>query len=235
MAMAEAARSLLARRGHEHGVRSLYLRFYLRDESVGIVGAVDDAIARGCGITKATFMMVAEKIDYRCTDEDLATHAGRFLSCLDACPRAFAALTKLHVESVKLPQSDIDNMLAVCGRLKILSLRNCDAGGETALAIQHPQITVLELACCSCDTIDLKWLPKLVKATCACWHPSRRGEPLLFGHVPLLRKLILRLRCTTAYRVLRLSTLLHNANIRELVMSFGTARVRILFPIYAFH
>ncbi|KAM0873188.1 hypothetical protein ACQ4PT_038228 [Festuca glaucescens] len=227
MALAEAARSLLARRGQEQGLRFLYLRFYLRDESVDIVGAVDDAIARGCGITKATFMVVAEKIDYRCTDEDLAAHAGRFLSYLDACPRAFACLTKLHLESVKLPQSDIDGVLATCGRLKILSLLNCDSGREAALAIQHPQITVLQLVSCCCDTIELKWLPKLVKVTCECWHASRRRDPLLFGHVPLLRKLALRLHCTSDDRVLRLSTLLDNANIRELEMGFGAAKLWI--------
>ncbi|XP_020199628.1 uncharacterized protein [Aegilops tauschii subsp. strangulata] len=199
-----SSQSLLARRDQRQAVRALYLRFYLGDESVGIVRAVDDAMARGCSIAKATFVILGEKMDIQCTDEDLAGHAARFLSCLDACPRAFAGLTALHVESVKLGQSDINNLLGTWGRLKSLSLLNCDSGRDTALVVQHPRIAVLKLV--TCGTIQLRWLPELVKLTCECWLPSR--DPLLFGHVPRLRTLALATNCTSDYKILRLSELL---------------------------
>ncbi|XBI56719.1 hypothetical protein VPH35_038256 [Triticum aestivum] len=212
-ALSKKARTNLSRQA----VRALYLRFYLGDESVGIVRAVDDAMARGCSIAKATFVILGEKMDIQCTDEDLAGHAARFLSCLDACPRAFAGLTALHVESVKLGQSDINNLLGTWGRLKSLSLLNCDSGRDTALVVQHPRIAVLKLV--TCGTIQLRWLPELVKLTCECWLPSR--DPLLFGHVPRLRTLALATNCTSDYKILRLSELLDkNATVRELWMGW---------------
>ncbi|XP_044320090.1 F-box/FBD/LRR-repeat protein At5g56420-like [Triticum aestivum] len=224
LSVAEAARSLLARRDQRQAVRVLYLRFYLGDETMGIVRAVDDAMARGCSIGKATFVILGEKIDTRCTDEDLAGHAARFLSCLDACPRAFAGLTTLHVESVKLGQPDINNLLGTCGRLKSLSLLNCDSGRDTALVVQHPRIAVLKLV--TCGTIQLRWLPELVKLTCECWLPSR--DPLLFGHVPRFRTLVLATNCTSDYKILRLSELLdENATVRELWMGFDSERLWI--------
>ncbi|XBI56720.1 hypothetical protein VPH35_038257 [Triticum aestivum] len=223
LSVAEAARSLLARRDQQQAARVLYLRFYLRDESMDIVRAVSDAMARGCSIGKATFVILGEKIDIQCTDEDLAGHAARLLSCLDACPRAFAGLTTLHVESVKLGQSDINNLLGTCCRLKSLSLLNCGSGRDTALAVQYPRIAVLKLV--ACGTIQLKWLPELVKLTCEHWVPSR--NPLLFGHVPRLRTVMLTTSCTSGYKILQLSEVLDNASIRELWMDFDAERLRI--------
>ncbi|XBJ02769.1 hypothetical protein VPH35_022075 [Triticum aestivum] len=211
LSVAEAARSLLARRDQQQA-------------SMDIVRAVSDAMARGCSIAKATFVILGEKIDIQCTDEDLAGHATRLLSCLDACPRAFAGLTALHVESVKLGQSDINNLLGTCCRLKSLSLLNCDSGRDTALVVQHPRIAVLKLV--TCATIELRWLPELVKLTCECWLPSR--NPLLFGHAPRLRTLVLATNCTSDCKILRLSELLDkNATIREVWMGFDSERLWI--------
>ncbi|PNT61334.1 hypothetical protein BRADI_5g13942v3 [Brachypodium distachyon] len=189
MAVAKAARTML------RPLRVLRLGFYVvRVESAGIVGAVDDAIAHGCSIAKAAFEILADKTEFMCKDKDLTRHATS--SCLTSTliPTPSPAWS-LHLESVKLGQSDISSVLATYEMLESFSLLNCDAGRHTVLALEYRQITALLLVMCRCDSIELKWLSELVKLTCESWLTSQSGEPLLFGHVPLLGKLALSTNC----------------------------------------
>uniref|UniRef100_A0A453FQT4 F-box/LRR-repeat protein 15/At3g58940/PEG3-like LRR domain-containing protein n=2 Tax=Aegilops tauschii TaxID=37682 RepID=A0A453FQT4_AEGTS len=204
-------------------IHQLHLTFYLRDESIDIVRAVEGAIARGRGIVgRAGFTMLGEKITYTSEVTDLVAQGARLLSYLGACPRAFAALTHLHVESVKLRQPDVSNLLDRCKKLKHLSLQNLDCGKEVVLRIQHPELTQLKLVMCFCDSFELKWLPELEELTIGTWCPSKRRDPVLFGHAPRLSKLTACNGYNTRCRKLKLSEFLRDANMRELHMNFDT-------------
>ncbi|XBI29573.1 hypothetical protein VPH35_053536 [Triticum aestivum] len=208
MAMVQSVRSILAGESQLGGsaIHQLHLTFYLREESIDIVRAVEGAIARGRGIVgRAGFKMLGEKIDYMSEVTDLAAQGARFLSYLGACPRAFAALTHLHVESVKLGQPDVSNLLDRCKKLKHLSLQNLHCGKEVVLRIQHPELTQLKLVMCFCDSFELN-----------------ARDPVLFGHAPRLSKLTACNGYNTRCRKLKLSEFLRDANMRELHMNFDT-------------
>ncbi|CAL5068549.1 unnamed protein product [Urochloa decumbens] len=229
MALAHAARSVLAHKSHRP-IRNLAVTLYLRAESMAIVRAVDTAMSpgRGRGVVAAKLKFLGEKMDYLCDHSDKARNGKRFLSCFNACPRAFAGLTGLHVESVRLGESDIYNVLRACRKLKRLSLTNCDCGRGTVLAHEHPELTKLKLNICG--PVELKWLPKLAQVKCWCWVPSQSndGYPLLFGHVPRLRQLLLFNVGYLGYPTLLPSKLLDNCStLRELFLNFGSERIWI--------
>ncbi|KAL6650925.1 hypothetical protein ACP70R_009850 [Stipagrostis hirtigluma subsp. patula] len=230
MALVYAAKNLLGRKG-QRPIRHLAVTFYLRFESMGIVRAVDDAMSPdrgGRGVATAEFTIRGEKMDLLCSEGDMVRHAKRFLSYFNACPRAFAGLTGLHVESVKLGESDMPTVLRACQKLKWLSLLNCDTGGETVLVLEHPQLTDLKLDSCNCDGVELRWLPELCEVSCWSWCPSRHGCPLLFGHVPRLRRLRLCTAGYAEYTTLKLSELLVNyASLGELYLNFQCNRIWI--------
>lgn len=114
------------------------------------------------------------------------------------------------MESVKLSESDIPNVLRTCQKLKWPSLLSCDTGRDRVLVLEHPRLTELKLVSCYCDGVELKWLPKLTQVTCQTWLFFRHGRPLLFGHVPQLCRLILITTSYAHYATLKLSNLLVN-------------------------
>ncbi|TVU15487.1 hypothetical protein EJB05_39010, partial [Eragrostis curvula] len=165
-------------------------------------------------------------MDCLCTDGDMNRQGRHFLSCFSACPRAFAGLTSMHVESVKLRDSDIPSVLRTCQKLECLSLLNCDTGRDRPLVLEHSQLADLKLITCNCDGVELKWLPKLAQVICQSWFPSRHGRPLLFGHVPQLRRLLLTTAGYARYTTLKLSELLVDyAMLGELYLDFRSARI----------
>ncbi|KAJ1269266.1 hypothetical protein BS78_07G197900 [Paspalum vaginatum] len=229
MALAQAAKSVLRHKSHRpiaHLALTLYL---IRHESVGIVRAVGDAMSpgRGRGVVEAKLKFLGEKRDFACNDRDMDSQGKHFLSCFNACPRAFAGLTGLRVETVRLGESDVLNVLRTCRKLKRLSLDNCDWGSGTVLALEHPELTKLKLELCG--AVELRWLPKLAQVTCYSWVPSQNnGYPLLFGHVPRLQKLRLFATAYSHYPTLLLSKLLANCTtLHELYLNFDSQRIWI--------
>jgi len=109
----------------------------------------------GRGVVSAKLKFLGEKVDYACGGRDTARNA---------CPRAFAGLTGLHLESVTLGESDIPSVLRTCRKLRRLSLLNCDSNSGTVLALEHPELTKLKLVICY--PVELRWLPKLVQVKC---------------------------------------------------------------------
>nr|CAD79701.2 H0302E05.4 [Oryza sativa] len=101
-AMVRAVQSILAAHESRHAIRRLGLSFFSRDESVGIVRAVDDAMARGRRIHDLWFTVSSEKPELLCAGRDVARQGARLASYRDKYPRVFAGLTRLHVECVKL-------------------------------------------------------------------------------------------------------------------------------------
>ncbi|KAF8715131.1 hypothetical protein HU200_027686 [Digitaria exilis] len=204
----------------QNTLNRLGIRFYLRDESIDIVRSVDKAMTTR-KVVKAEFVIITE------IPSDMARNGRRFLSYFNACPGAFAGLTSLHVESVALGLSDIPDVLRTCHKLESLSLLNCDSGHGTVLALEHPQLTDLQL--CSCNTVELRWLPKLAQVACSTWVPSQDDRcPLLFGHVPLLRSVKLSTAAYVTYPVLLLSKLLADCTmLSELCIGFDSHRIWI--------
>nr|XP_015624558.1 uncharacterized protein LOC107276059 [Oryza sativa Japonica Group] len=230
LAVAHAAKAILARRSGEHAIDRLLVRFYLRAESIGIVRSVDDAIASGrARFREAAFDVRGEKRALECTGRDTLANGRRLASLVGGCPRAFAGLTRLRVESVTLRGSnDVANVLAACENLEILSLHSCDASAGSnvaALEMEHPRLVRLDVDACDFETVDLKWLPRLVQVSNNIWFPSRTLPPLVFGHVPQLRT-VLSTVGTVNYRTLKLSGLLVNATgIRTLQMIFESEKI----------
>jgi hypothetical protein len=129
MALDRAAKSLLGRRS-EVPIGRLAVTLYMRSDSPGIVRAVGDAMS-GRGVVSAKLKFLGEKVDYACDGRDTARNGRCFLSCFNACPRAFAGLTGLHLESVTLGESDIPSVLRTCRKLRRLSQCRCSTATPT--------------------------------------------------------------------------------------------------------
>ncbi|RLM73381.1 hypothetical protein C2845_PM15G12410 [Panicum miliaceum] len=93
----------------------------------------------------------------------------RFMRFFDAGPRAFGCLRYLHIQCVALSINDMANVLEKCNKLLYLSLKMCDFGSESALKMEHPQLTILELSYWKCASVQLICLPSLVQLTCEIW------------------------------------------------------------------
>ncbi|OEL18853.1 hypothetical protein BAE44_0020128 [Dichanthelium oligosanthes] len=151
---------------------------------------------------------------------------------------------------------DMASMLRTCGKLKRLSLLNCDSGRGTVLALEHPELTKLKLV--TCDAVDLRWLPKpgdmlelgflhrMMGIRCCLatsrgfgldrtgvaqkmsW-PQTEDElyPLSLGYVPQLSILKLSNEASIMHKTIRLSELLGNATISSLDLDFVCERICI--------
>nr|XP_025880742.1 putative F-box/FBD/LRR-repeat protein At5g22610 [Oryza sativa Japonica Group] len=159
-AMVSAVQSLLSHESR-HDIRRLDLSFFSRDESVGIIHAIDDAMARGRRILDLRFDVLSEKSYMECPDSDRVKQGRRLLHCFDRYPRVFAGLTSLHLECVTVQGPRFSDVITACEKLIDLSLVRCNFGKETALTIQHEQLSMINLEFCTCDTVELEWLPKL--------------------------------------------------------------------------
>lgn len=211
----------------------LGIRFYLIDESIDIVGSVDNAMARR-KVIKAEFVIITELPDEYNTDDDMVDYGRRLMTFVDAFPRAFGGLTHLSLHSVRLGISDFSKMLDTCKKLEYLSLNNCDAGNKSVLEIEHSQLAELIISSCALERTELIWLPRLTHLTCENWLPSHDEYPLSFHHVPQLRVLTLNIAGTTMHRTFVLSEFLGNTMISELNFNFVCQRVSsvdIILPV----
>ncbi|KAL6839801.1 hypothetical protein ACP4OV_030489 [Aristida adscensionis] len=220
-------------------IRHLGITFYLTDESIDIVRAMDKAMAHR-EVADAKFNIMAEMVDKYCTDYDMLTYGRRFMTLFKAFPRAFSGLTDLRIHSLRLGEADIPNVLNACKKLKNLRLQNCDAGIRSVLQIEHSQLDELSITACDFETIELNWLPKLTHLTCRSWLPSQDNYPLTFGYVPQLRFLILSNIGSTIHKIFKLSEFLANVNnIKALELNFLCEKIwiqpeapRILAPMF---
>ncbi|EEE61211.1 hypothetical protein OsJ_15233 [Oryza sativa Japonica Group] len=224
-AMVSAVQSLLSHESR-HDIRRLDLSFFSRDESVGIIHAIDDAMARGRRILDLRFDVLSEKSYMECPDSDRVKQGRRLLHCFDRYPRVFAGLTSLHLECVTVQGPRFSDVITACEKLIDLSLVRCNFGKETALTIQHEQLSMINLEFCTCDTVELEWLPKLSELSMSVWFWSPRQYPLVFGHAPRLQRLELTHAGLVHSKVLRLSKLLDNCtSLRELWLDFECEKV----------
>uniref|UniRef100_A0A0E0KS30 F-box domain-containing protein n=1 Tax=Oryza punctata TaxID=4537 RepID=A0A0E0KS30_ORYPU len=218
------------RDAHEsrHDIHRLVLSFFSRDESVRVVRAVDDAMARGRKIHDMRFTVSSEKHELL-TEPSLRKERASYVSYRYKFPRVFASLTRLDVECVKLDtsRSRVSGVLDGCKKLADLSLVYCDFAGETVVAIEHERLAKMKLDNCICDTVELRRLPRLRKLEFGCWDTRSERYPVVFGHVPRLRVLMLASAGTANCKALELSRLLQNTSLRELWLNFETAKIWI--------
>lgn len=224
----QAVESVLAHQS-QHSIDRLAVHFFLtEDDSARILRAVDDAVSSGRRkITTVALSMFGEKLDVLCDAGDMLRHATRLLPSLGAYPSAFAGLADLHLESVRLDESDVPRLLGACGKLERLALHNCDSGLRTVLRLEHPRLRELDAVYCGCEAVELRWLPRLERVTCADWMPSKNLPPLLFGQVPGLEAVTFTNAAMDGNRALGLRELVGDAaaTIRELVLNFLNGRV----------
>ncbi|KAM0873186.1 hypothetical protein ACQ4PT_038226 [Festuca glaucescens] len=234
LGLVRAVESVLAH-GSQHTttIDRLAIHFFLTGgtESGRIVRAVDGAITSGSRrISSVGLSMFGEKLDVLCDNGDMLRHATRLLWLIGAYPSAFACLTDLHLESVRLDGSDVPRLLGACGKLERLSLTNCDSGLRTVLRLEHPRLRELRADFCACEAVDLRWLPRLQRVTCGRWMHSESLPPFLFGHVSELAAMEFSNSAAVGYiRNLRLSELVGDAakTIRVLLLNFENRRVWI--------
>ncbi|CAD6338418.1 unnamed protein product [Miscanthus lutarioriparius] len=144
----EATEILLRQHRRQHTtIQLLDITFYLRDESIGIVRAVDRAMADH-RILAAKFTVIPDVPDVYCEDDDvLLAYGRRFMTFFDAYPRAFTGLKDLNLHALRLGESDIANVLSACEKLEYFSLVNCDAGigddQSSVLQIEHSRLVEL--------------------------------------------------------------------------------------------
>ncbi|TVU15480.1 hypothetical protein EJB05_39003 [Eragrostis curvula] len=225
VSVVEATKSILAHRS-QNTIKNLSIRFYARDESIDIVRSVDKAMENR-EILEAEFSIVSEILEAYCTDDDMLNYGRRFMTFIDACPRAFGGLTALLIRNMRLGKSDFYSVLSTCKKLEYLSLRNCDAGINSELQIEHSRLAELTIVSCEFERVVLKWLPRLTHLTCRNWLFSQDKYPLSFAHVPELCALILNLSGTTLHKTLVLSEFLGNAVISKLDLNFACQRIWI--------
>ncbi|KAE8796361.1 hypothetical protein D1007_28650 [Hordeum vulgare] len=223
----QALESVLALQS-PHSIQRLAVHFFLTDDdSARILGAVDDAVSSGRRrVTSVTLSMLGEKCDLLCEPDDMLRQATRLLSLLGAYPSAFAGLVDLHLESVRLDESEVPRLLGACGKLERLALQNCDSGLWKVLRLEHPRLRHLDIEHCGCKAVELRWLPRLERVTCTSWMVSKYLPPLLFGHVPELEAVTFTNTAIDGIRALGLRELVGDAaaTIRELVLNFLNAR-----------
>ncbi|CAD6338435.1 unnamed protein product [Miscanthus lutarioriparius] len=221
----EATEILLRQHRRQHTtIQLLDITFYLRDESIGIVRAVDRAMADH-RILAAKFTVIPDVPDVYCEDDDvLLAYGRRFMTFFDAYPRAFTGLKDLNLHALRLGESDIANVLSACEKLEYSSLVNCDAGiGDdqlSVLQIEHSRLVELVVIFCGFGTVELKWLPRLTRLTCRNWMPSQDQYPLSIGYVPQLLVLTLSNACTAQHKTIKLTEFLGNTAVAELDLNF---------------
>uniref|UniRef100_A0A0D9ZMB5 F-box domain-containing protein n=1 Tax=Oryza glumipatula TaxID=40148 RepID=A0A0D9ZMB5_9ORYZ len=226
-AMVGAVQSLLSHESR-HDIRRLDLSFFSREESVGIIHAIDDAMARGRRIQDLRFVVLSEKSFLERPHKDRVKHGRRLLHCFNTYPRVFVGLTRLHLECVTVHGPRFSDLIAACEQLIKLCLVYCDFGKETTLTIRHEQLSTIDLEFCACYTIELEWLPKLAELSIVVWSWTSHEYPLVVGHAPRLRLLDLSHAGMVNSKILRLSKLLDNTtSLQELWLNFETEKVWI--------
>ncbi|KAM3387726.1 hypothetical protein ACQJBY_010519 [Aegilops geniculata] len=225
----QAVESVLAHQSR-HSIDRLAVHFFLTDDSARILRAIDDAVSSGRRqVTSVALSMLGEKPDLLCEEGDMLRHAARLLPSLAAYPSAFAGLADLHLESVRLGESDVPRLLGACGKLERLALQNCDSGLRTVLRLEHPRLRELDTVFCGCEAVELRSLPRLERVTCTHWMTSKNLPPLLFGQVPGLEAVTFTKAAINGHRALGLTELIGDAaaTIREIVLNFLNGRVWI--------
>ncbi|CAM0943307.1 unnamed protein product [Alopecurus aequalis] len=226
-AVVEATKSMLACRDHPGGctIRLLNTEFYLRDDApVSIGRIVGDAMATH-KIEETVFTVWTVKARLRCTADDMVNFGAQIVSFFNACPNAFAGLTRFYLENCSFAEPDfVSNILGTCKQLKYLCFINCGTVGFIELIVEHAELTELNFVKCRFNKVQFKWLPRLTRTAFDSWG-TYEELPLSFGHVPLLQVLTLKNTALCWHKMVNLSTLLCEAPVQDLRLGFTSEKI----------
>jgi hypothetical protein len=223
----KATKSVLARRDPgKDTIHLLSTMFYLiGDVPISIGHVVGEAMAVH-QIEKAEFTILTVKGRDHCTLNDVVNYGKQFVSFFNECRNAFTRLTRLYLENLRFESDFLYNIFVTCKRLKHLGFLNCGTENWITLQVEHAELSELSIISCRFDKVELKWLPRLTRATYACW-VSFDELPLSFGHVQLLQFLNLTNVALSFQKMVRLSTLLCETYTQELRLGFKCERVSL--------
>ncbi|KAJ1298449.1 hypothetical protein BS78_01G454500 [Paspalum vaginatum] len=237
--LVEATRSILQQQQshRQHTIEHLSIAFYLMDESIDIVHAVDKTIANQKILTSSftiirpdegLIMDYGVEVDYDAAAAMLA-YGRRLMTFLGAYPRAFGGLTDLTLDGIGFDEPDmLHAVLSTCKKPECLTLENCHIGLRwSVLQIRHPELVELSITTCDFERVRLEWLPRLTYFSCRYWPASQDRYPLSIGHVPQLQTLVLVKEGTILDKSLKLSEFLGTASIVELDLDFQSERIWI--------
>lgn len=229
-AMFKAMVALLAsRRGGEGDTAAaagctLAVGFHLRHNFMSIGQLLDNAMASGKARAieldiSTTFSLTECDGDMGHSINILLAYGRRFRKLFDGCPAAFGGLTRLTMANMWLRRRDMDDILACCTRLEMMSLFGCDAGPHVPWCVRHPRLNELRITHCCFKRVELAWLPRLQRFTYRLW--ASMDRPVVsFGHVPRLATVTFTQLQTIGHPTVRLSEMLANTAVTDLRLNF---------------
>ncbi|XP_044951045.1 uncharacterized protein LOC123401326 [Hordeum vulgare subsp. vulgare] len=226
-AVAHVTDNILRIRSPDITITKLRIRFVLvKLDSLTIAKSVAHAMATQ-KIDAAEFEIVTLKRYDLCSSDDLLHFANQFNYLFDACPHAFAGLTRLWLENMRFGKLDIPNILSTCKLLEYLHLTDCDSGIHSVLQVEHTQLVELEIEYGKFRRVELISLPKLQRLTYNNWFSYE--DPMYFGFLPQLSKMNLIKTAIRLDKTIELSQLLANVpSVGDLHLDFRSEKIWVL-------
>jgi hypothetical protein len=224
--VADATDNVLSFRSQDVPLHRLSICFYLKYYDCLTIGkAVSQAMATYNQIDSVEFIILTELQPECYTVDDFRRNGKQFMTFLGSYLDAFAGLTQLFIQNLRLAEADIPNILSTCKRLQYLCMSVCDSEDSVLqLQLEHPRLVELDIYDAGFHLVDLKSLPNLKRLVFGMWVSP--GEPLSFGNVPMLSSLSLNNVSAGYQEVFRLSHFLANVpNISNLHLSFASEKI----------
>jgi hypothetical protein len=224
-AVADATDNVLNFRAKDIPLRQLSICFYLKYYDCLTIGK---AVARAMATHKldsAEFRILTDYKLHYYTFDGLHNNGKRLMTFFGACTDAFAGLTRLYLQNLRLAETDIPNIIATCKRLESLRMFMCQTEGTVLqLQVEHQRLVELDISSAGLELVELNSLPNLKRLVFSLWLCPQ--EPLSFGNIPLLSSLSLTNVSMRWQKVIRLSQFLSSAlTIRDLHLSFLSEKV----------
>uniref|UniRef100_A0A453MET6 F-box domain-containing protein n=1 Tax=Aegilops tauschii subsp. strangulata TaxID=200361 RepID=A0A453MET6_AEGTS len=167
-----------------YAIKDLRLCFYPSAPHLSSIGrTVEDVLS--CGRTESLEFLIS-LLPGEYTPSQLAEFGQQLMSFSRAYQDAFRCLTRLSLKGLAFGDSDLNDLIRACDKLKCLTLRSCRlVHRHSVLKIDTPfsGLQELEFIHFVCRRIELISVPKLSKVDC---HWSLKNPPVRFGYVPEL-------------------------------------------------
>jgi len=173
----------------ERAIKVLRLRFYMTDRHLKPIGSIVTSVLERGGTKLLEFIIVTERHDVQCSEEDNVRFGQRFVRFFSSYPYVFRCLRVLCIQNMRFNESDVPDLLNACEQLQRLCIESCDSGRQSVLQIDAPRSRLVELAFefCGYVRIELVRVPKLMVVSYDTWMGG--SPPVIFGHVPSLQRI----------------------------------------------
>lgn len=220
----EATKSMLERRDSTRNrIHQLSVTFFLRESDPISIGHTVAQTMVTHKVGMAEFIVLTKKEPIGCDERDLIDYGQQFMLFFDACPDAFAGITRLHLENLRFGKSDISNVLVTCKQLKDLRFLNCDSEGVTTLQMEHSQLSELSIVDCRLGKVMLNWLPQLTRMTFEGWIAFHYALSVVYA--PLLEVVNLTNVGLSWHKMIELSKFLRGTSVRDLKLGFKSEKI----------